>query len=237
MENFNDDRYGEQDNAPEEAYDARLSVVSGLLAPHRGKRLLDVGCMDGFLSRRFRKDGFYTVGLDASSRAIEKAKTVCNEAYVAHFDKLPFPVGDAYVDGVFAGEVLEHIFNTEGFLEELARVTAPGGFLVLTTPNLACWINRICLLLGWQPFFSEVGVRPGSAGNPLRQTGLTPSGHIRLFTSRSLRDILDRCGWEVVTLKGAPLLSRPGIRHIDSIISRLFPSLACDLIAYCRKKG
>ncbi len=236
MSGFNDERYGELLHAPEESDDARMRVVSKLLKPHRGQRLLDVGCMDGFLSERFRREGFRTVGLDASPRAIERAREICDEAYVADFDKLPLPLRDGHVDGVFAGEVIEHVFRTEEFLEELARVTAPGGFLVLTTPNLACWINRLSLLVGWQPFFTEVGVRPGSNGNPLRQKDLLPAGHIRVMTARSLRDLLERCGWSVVKICGAGVMTRPGVRQVDETVSRLLPSFASDLIAYCRKK-
>lgn len=233
---FNDERYGELAHTPGEEDDPRMRVVSALLKPHRGGRLLDVGCMDGFLSRRFRREGFHTIGLDASARAIERAREVCHEAHVADFEKFPFPIAKESVDVVFAGEVLEHVFRTEEFLEELRRVTVPGGHMVLTTPNLACWINRLCLLAGWQPFFSEVGVRPGVSGNPLRRKELQPAGHIRLFTAKALEELLEQCGWEVVKLRGAPLLSRGAVRHVDAWVSNSLTAMACDLIAYCRKK-
>lgn len=235
--NFNEERYADthNDSAAFRA-DPRIRQVLSLLAPFRGGRLLDVGCMDGFLSSIFRDEGMRTVGVDASPTAIERAKRNGHEAYVADLDKPPLPLPDASVDLVFAGEVVEHVFRTEEFLEELARVTKAGGHLVLTTPNLACWLNRVVLLVGWQPFFTEVGTRPGKSGNPLRTVDLAPAGHIRLFTASSLRDLLERSGWQVLEFRGAGLMERKPVRWVDRLISRLVPSLASDLIVLCRKK-
>ncbi len=234
--NFNEERYAGVQNDPVTfRSDPRIRQVLSLIRPFRGGRLLDVGCTDGFLSAIFREEGFYTIGVDASPSALEKAKSRCDETHVADLEKQSLPLPNTSVDLVFAGEVVEHVFRTEEFLEELARVTKSGGHLVLTTPNLACWLNRIGLLFGWQPFFSEVGTRPSNFGNPLRSTS-DPAGHIRLFTASSLRDLLERCGWKVLEFRGAGLMERPPVRWIDRGISRLFPPLASNLIALCEKK-
>jgi len=214
--------------------DARIGVFMPLVAAHRGKRILDVGCFDGHLSERFKALGLYVVGIDGSKLAVERARSRTDEAYYADLDRLPVPLPDAYVDGVFAGEVLEHLFRTEEFLEEMARLTRPGGFLILTTPNLASWINRMGMLFGWQPLFTETGTRPSNSGNPLRQMAL-PAGHIRVMTAAGLRDLLERSGWKVEKFHGAPLLERPVVRTLDRLVSRFFPSLASDLIAVCKR--
>jgi 2-polyprenyl-3-methyl-5-hydroxy-6-metoxy-1,4-benzoquinol methylase len=235
--NFNEERYADSRNDPAEFRKSqRLRQVLDLLGPLRGGRLLDVGCMDGFLSVLFRDEGFHVIGVDASPTAIAGAKERGLEAYVGDFDKPPLPLPDGAVDVVFAGEVLEHIFRTEEFLEELARVTKPGGHLVLTTPNLACWLNRIVLLFGWQPFFSEVGTRASHCGNPLRSGSAESAGHIRLFTLSSLRDLLGRCGWEVIDFRGAGLMENRFARPVDRTLSKWVPALASDLIMFCRKK-
>ena len=62
--NFNEERYG--DATPGDIEDDRIRTVMRLLRAYKGKRLLDVGCTDGFLSERFRKLGLYVVGVDAS---------------------------------------------------------------------------------------------------------------------------------------------------------------------------
>lgn len=231
--NFNEERYGAA--TPGDIEDDRIRTVMRLLRAYKGKRLLDVGCTDGFLSERFRKLGLYVVGVDASESAVEKARARCDEAHVGDLDRLPLPLPDGVVDGVFAGEVLEHIFRTEEFLEEMHRLTTPGGFMVLTTPNLACWANRVSLLAGYQPFFTEIGTRPSNCGHPFRGNTLYPAGHIRVMTASALRELLGRCGWELVSLHGAGMLERRGVKTLDIVISRLFPSLASDLIAVCRR--
>lgn len=234
--NFNEERYAEARNETATfRSDPRLRAVLDLIRPFSGGRILDAGCTDGFLSILFKEEGFYTIGVDASPTAVERAKTRCHEAMVADLGKPPLPLPDESVDVVFAGEVIEHIFRTEEFLEELRRVTKPGGHLLLTTPNLACWLNRVVLLLGWQPFYTEVGTRPSNTGNPLRSKTLAPAGHIRLFTPSSLRDLMQRCGWKVVAMRGAGLMDRPLVKQVDRAMSRCFPSLASDMIVLAQK--
>src|SRR5690606_31284682 len=116
----------------------------------------------------------------------------------------------------------------------LLRVTKPGGRLILSTPNLAAWINRIAILAGTQPFFTEVGVRPSNQGSFLRKIS-TPAGHIRNFTQSSLKDLLQRCGWTVESMHGAALLNGGSVQWLDRLVSHAFPSLATDLIFVCRK--
>jgi 2-polyprenyl-3-methyl-5-hydroxy-6-metoxy-1,4-benzoquinol methylase len=69
-------------------------------------------------------------------------------------ERLPFQ--DGYFDVVYMGDVIEHLTNPDFAINEVARVIKTNGFLVLSTPNLACWLNRLLLLLGMQPLFSEV---------------------------------------------------------------------------------
>ncbi|MBK6429144.1 MAG: class I SAM-dependent methyltransferase [Blastocatellia bacterium] len=69
----------------------------------------------------------------------------------ANFNSLtPFPeIGDESFDVVILTQVIEHIPNCPlGFLTEIARITKPGGLLVVTTPQLASVMNAFRLLLG-----------------------------------------------------------------------------------------
>jgi 2-polyprenyl-3-methyl-5-hydroxy-6-metoxy-1,4-benzoquinol methylase len=234
---FNEARYGKFDfDRDVPVLEDRMVVVLDLIRGLGAKRILDVGCTDGFLSEKFRAMGMYTVGVDASPGAVEsaKAKGRVDEAYVADLGRQPLPLPDGSVDLVWAGEIIEHIFDTEAFIDDLKRVLAPGGRLVLSTPNLASWINRISLLLGQQPFFTEVGVRPSNSGSFLRKV-TTPAGHIRVFTPSSLRHLLKAGGWEVESLRGASILTTGMGARVDRVLGRVVPSLATDMICVCRK--
>ncbi|HWP91114.1 MAG TPA: class I SAM-dependent methyltransferase [Thermodesulfobacteriota bacterium] len=57
-------------------------------------------------------------------------------------------------DILFAGEVIEHLFDDEKFLRECYKVLRPGGVLALTTPNLFFLVNRILFPFGKMPYFA-----------------------------------------------------------------------------------
>src|SRR5207248_9599812 len=88
---------------------------------------------------------------------------------------------------VVAAEIIEHIFDTQAAIDELARVLQPGGWLAITSPNLVALSGRAQLLLGRSPHNVEFDASPGTAGHIryftfdtlellLRHSGLTPLG-------------------------------------------------------------
>ncbi|MEM2506178.1 MAG: hypothetical protein QXF61_03955 [Nitrososphaeria archaeon] len=61
---------------------------------------------------------------------------------------------------------------------------------MLSTPNLASWVNRLMLPLWYQPYNVEVSTKI-LAGVPLKACTFTkPTGHIRAFTLRALKELL-----------------------------------------------
>jgi len=88
----------------------------------------------------------------------------------------------------FAG-VIEHLppQTVPGTLAEMCRVLAPGGALLVTTPNLASWYNRELLLRGDSPGTTEPRiVMDGSYG------------HLRLYTMAELVTLLEGAGFQVI---------------------------------------
>ena len=114
---------------------------------------------------------------------------------------IPLPYADNSFDVVICNHVLEHIFETESALRELQRVTAPGGYCIVSVPNMANWWSRFTFLLcGELPLGIETGTEAGGDGLiwllKRRFKGFKPSGHIRGFTPRALRDLCTRCGFQ-----------------------------------------
>ncbi len=103
----------------------------------RRKRVLDVGCGAGYGTNELALTAREATGIDVSSDAIEYAR----EHYVrdnlryelGSATELPFP--DASFDLVVAFEVIEHLEEWSKLLTEARRVLAPGGQLVVSTPN------------------------------------------------------------------------------------------------------
>lgn len=230
---FNETRYsasGYTLDSPAEK--ERIDLCLSLVGKAKPARILDVGCGDGIVSGALKRaTGAHVIGMDASMGALEKSRGICDEVHLVEFGSATLPLPDRSVDAIFAGEVIEHLFQTEQFLEELLRVCKADGRLVISTPNLASWYNRFFLLLGLQPLFTDTGVRVSSSGNWLYRANL-PAGHIRNFTLSSLVHLVRACGWDVESVHGVALLGNRW-RALDRLVSRLSPSLAADIILVC----
>jgi hypothetical protein len=108
------------------------------------------------------------------------------------------------------------------------------GQFILSTPNLASYVNRLILLLGYQPYNVEVSTE-FLAGVPLRAYTFTkPIGHIRPFTLRALKEVLSYHGFKIVKVMGAPGVEPKWLGIIDKLFS-LRASLARRLIVFAMK--
>ena len=83
-------------------------------------KILDVGCGDKFLKEPFERKGLLYQGIDIDEIDFNN-------------DEFPFP--DNSFDFVISLAVIEHIKNTENFLNQINRVLKKGGFIFFSTPN------------------------------------------------------------------------------------------------------
>ena len=170
---------------------------------------LDVGCGLGRNMKLLRdhQPDLQMVGLDVAEAAVLAARdegftSLCADAS----NEIPF--SDASFDFILCGEVLEHVVRTDNLLRELKRVLRPGGTLVLTTPNIAYFPNRLLLLFGIQPLFTETSedINLGRRFAILGQ-GRSTQGHLKVFTLSALKELLSLTGWRVFRRRRLPFLS------------------------------
>jgi 2-polyprenyl-3-methyl-5-hydroxy-6-metoxy-1,4-benzoquinol methylase len=129
-----------------------------------GKRVLDVGCSEGFGTILLAEAAVSCLGVDLDADAI----AVANESVAS--DKLKFAVMDILAsdpgrfDAAVTLDVIEHIFqeNEDAFVARLASVLEPHGLLVIGTPNITS-----------DQYANEHSRR----------------GHVNLFSAERLRDL------------------------------------------------
>ena len=113
----------------------------------RGRRVLDLGCRDGTLTRYFA-EGNQVLGLDVDRDALGQAATRLGIETRWADVSLSVPADDAAFDCVVAGEVIEHLPYLDVVLDEIARVLTPGGLFVGSVPNAYNLKARINVLKG-----------------------------------------------------------------------------------------
>jgi protein-L-isoaspartate O-methyltransferase len=99
-----------------------------------GKRVLDAGCGTGYGASELRSVASRVVGVDIAPEALAWASRFDGVA-LARASATTLPFADACFDVVVCFEVIEHLAAWRDLLSETRRVLAPGGVLIVSTPN------------------------------------------------------------------------------------------------------
>ncbi len=105
-------------------------------------RILEAGCGLGFFGRQVQKE-FWYVGLDISPDALIYARDINGMNIPVSGEAGSLPFKDRSFNGVVAFDVVEHLVNPDLFFHEARRVLKPRGLLVLTTPNISSFGNKV----------------------------------------------------------------------------------------------
>lgn len=167
------------------------------------KRVLDVGCSTGYLSRILVGRGNQVSGVEYDAAAAEEARQFLAKLVVGDLESLDLVAefGEATFDVVVFGDVLEHLRDPLPVLRQARRLLAPGGSVLLSIPNIAHGDVRMALLLGRFQY---------------RNLGLLDETHIRFFTRESLSGFLHDAGFTPVDIRRttAPLFhTEIGVRE------------------------
>jgi len=176
-------------SGPSGAHAWVVPAVLALLPARSGLSILDAGCGNGFLAGRLAALGHRVIGCDASPEGIARARAShpgvrfeVRSVYQAFTDLAP------EVDVVVTTEVIEHLYAPRRLVENAFAVLRPGGFLILSTPYHG-FLKNLALSLTdrWDTHHAPLSI----------------GGHIKFFSPRTLRALLESCGFEAPLFRNA----------------------------------
>src|SRR5437867_4322044 len=187
-----------------------LPYLYEALRPLRGRslgRLLDIGCGFGGLTRLVADHLRIAEahGLDVDAVALEEArdKGVVTRRVDIREGRLPF--SENSFDLVTCFGVLDYLPDFDPMLREIYRVLQPGGYALISLPNLAGWQNRLFLLLGYQLRDVEVSRERVVGVHRWYASDSHPVGHIHTVTVGAFRELMEHHGFHTVRVtRGVP---------------------------------
>ena len=152
------------------------------------KRILDVGCDTGYLGEALATFGNYTAGFEANAATAELARSRLDRVEVGDLEStdLVEMFGRDSFDVVIFGDVLEHLRDPLPVLRQARPLLAPGGSVLISTPNVAHGDVRLALLSGRFNY---------------TKLGILDETHTRFFTRDSLVDFLHAAGFVLIELR------------------------------------
>lgn len=163
-------------NTHSEAFDLLRRVCAG-------GAVLDIPCGSGAFTHRLNEAGYTVTAADIMAHPAVPAKNL----RVANMNE-PLPFADATFDAVISIEGIEHIQRPFDFIRECRRVLKPGGWLVLTTPNISSLRSR------WRYFLTGFH---NKCKAPLDETRPEPRHHIGMRSYPELRYMLHTSGFRI----------------------------------------
>ncbi len=221
-------------------HDDRLLKVLSIAqssVPKKTKRMLDIGCGDGsftkILGRTLEVDEMY--GICIAPDAIREASNRQIKAEVFDADSGQFPYPSSYFNFIYCGNLVELVADADHLLKEIHRLLKEDGKVIMTFPNIASWLSRIALFLGYLPYYSRVSTQ-FDLGKMFSKTKRgQSSGFIRLFTPPAFSQLAKFYGLKVEKILGVGEKTLPKPFQIIDKILTLRPSFAFYIICVLTK--
>lgn len=176
----------------------------------KNKRVLEIGCATGQISRRLSENGCEVVGVEFDEASALVAQRFCKNVIMLDVCKIDATDYINYFDFILFMDVLEHLDDPWNVLEKLKVYLKDGGYVVISVPNIANWAVRWNLLLG----NFEYGSR-----------GILDKTHLRFFNEKSAKRLLEDAGFEIVKYDIIPSMPLVRVRaKFMYLISKLKPN-------------
>lgn len=191
-----------------------IKLIRQNFASVEGLNILECGIARGGVVDLLKSEGANCFGVDINPRHLEginiKQADLNND----------IPDFGVKFDVIFAGEVMEHLFDDSKFIENTRNLLKQNGFLIITVPNLAFSANRLLMLFGKMPVFAFAPY------------------HYHIYNKKVAENLIKEKGFEIVKTISSHLLfstRRNKFGGIFEILGDIFPSFGAHLII-CAKK-
>lgn len=198
----------------------RINKILKLIGEN--KQVIDLGCGDASIMEKIKACGNKVTGVEISENAIKKARQKGFEVFNLSLEDDWAKRINKKFDIVFAGEIIEHIFDTDKFLQNVRKVLKKNGSLIITTPNLASLGRRLLLLVGRNPVIETTARKHDY-------------GHIRYFTCATLTNLLIENNFRIETTESTAVNFNKSSSLFSPTLANLFPTLGSHLVVKARK--
>ena len=161
--------------------------LNEVLSFSKSGKVLDIGCSDGYFLNYLKQKGWQVEGVEISEFASQKTRERYNiNIFCGELPQAGYP--DEYFDVVSLFEVLEHLPDPAGTLQEVRRILKKNGLLIMTVPNFDS-LQRLLFGKYWHI--------------------IDPPRHLFYFSKTTLNSILVKCNFNkciIEVIDGAEVL-------------------------------
>ncbi len=148
-----------------------------------GKNVLELGCSTGYITSRLLQQNCTVTAVESDLEAARIAAGSGTPVLTRDLNCATWSEGlKPEFDVALMGDVLEHLIYPLKTLQQVRPLLRSGGYAVICLPNFAHWLTRLQIALG------QFNYQP---------TGTLDSTHLRFFTARSARQMLEAAGYRV----------------------------------------
>lgn len=202
--------YVDREKEDTRSFTPRIELVERYRKPGR---LLEMGCGPGVFLKLARSRGWDVRGIDVNAESVKACQDAGLDVVCGPFPHAEFE-GQSF-DAAVMIDFLEHVLDPRGVLEATRDLLAPGGALLVTTPDVGSLMARV---------------------SRRHWTHLKPDEHLYYFNRETIRRLMDEVGFDVVWQKSMGRLRSLGtvidaLRTYNRPLSRFARKLTPSMIA------
>ena len=178
-----------------------------LWGDRKNAAILDVGCGYATTSERLQKAGNHVTGIESSEGAVAVAQRRLERVIAADLmdlERVGSEIKSQRYDAIIFADVLEHLPWPQETLKRYIEFLKPGGSIIVSLPNVGLWSVRLSVLAGRFDY---------------ADTGVLDRTHLRFFTRRTARAMIEGAGLAIARTTYNPGIVRPFVPLVKKVMA------------------